>query len=56
MRGERKDVPVGMKPPKWSALKKVWRLRLARELMMAGEPDEALAIFLQLCEGKNSEV
>ena len=58
MRAERKDDAKGTKAmaAKWSALKKVWRLRLARELMMAGEPDEALEIFLQLCEGKNSEV
>ena len=38
----------------WKELKKIWRLRLARELLMAGESEEALDIFETLCSGKKN--
>lgn len=38
----------------WKEKKKIWTLRLARELLMAGESDEALELFESLCSGTKS--
>jgi hypothetical protein len=35
----------------WKEAKKIWRLRLARELLMAGQSEEAVQIFESLCAG-----